>query len=175
MPWQYDPNLSKVEWAIGYLGIATVKGQFKKLQAALNLDDPDPSKWSVEATIEAASLSSDYDPMDDHVRSADFLDVERYPTITFRSTLVERANGHYRIAGDLTLHGVTQEIVLRATYGGEATDSRGRTRRGFSAHTSLKRSAFAIPSTMSGERFVAGEDVRITLEIIANKVEIISS
>lgn len=171
MAWQYDPNLSKVEWAIGYLGIATVKGQFKKVQAALNLADPDPSNWSVEVTIEAASLSSGHNPMDDHVRTPDFLDVERYPTITFRSTRVERANGRYCLAGDLTLHGVTREVVLDGTYGGEATDSRGRTRRGFSAQTSVKRSEFAIPSAMSGERFVAGDDVRITLEIIASKVD----
>ena len=171
MAWEYDTNLSKVEWAIEYLGIATVKGLFKKVQATLNLDDPDPTNWSVEATIETASLYGGYDPMDDHVRSPDFLDVERYPTMTFKSRQVQRTNSHYRLAGDLTLHGVTREVVLDATYGGEATDSRGRTRRGFSAQTSLKRSDFDIPSGMSGGRLVAGEDIRITLEILTNKVE----
>ena len=171
MAWQYDPNLSRVEWAIGYLGIATVKGRFTKVQASLNLDDPDPSHWSVEATIDAASLFSGHDPMDDHVRSPDFLDVERYPTITFRSRLVERTNGRYRVAGDLTLHGVAREVVLYGTYGGEATDARGRTRRGFSGETSLRRSDFAIPSGMAGQRLVAGEEIRVTLEIVTNKVE----
>ena len=120
MAWQYDPSLSKVEWAIDYLGIATVKGLFKKVQATVNLDDPDPSNWSVEATIETASLTGGHDPMDDHARSADFLDVERFPTATFKSRQVERSNGRYRVVADLTLHGVTREVVLDATYGGEA-------------------------------------------------------
>ena len=171
MAWQYDPNLSKVEWAVEYMGIATVKGQFKKVQAAVALDDPDPKNWSVEATIDTASLSGGYDPMDDHVRSADFLDVERYPTASFTSRQVERIDGRYRVAGQLTLHGVTREVILDASYGGEWTDARGRTKRGFSAQTTVKRSDFGIRSGMAGERLVAGEDIRITLEVIANKVE----
>ncbi len=171
MAWEYDPNLSKVEWAIEYLGIATVKGLFTKVQATLSLDDFDPKNWSVEATIETASLSSGYAAMEDHVRSPDFLDVERYPTLTFRSRHVERTNGRYRVSGDLTIHGVTREVVLDATYGGEATDSRGRTRRGFSAQTTLNRSDFDIPSGMADGRLVAGEHIRVTLEIITNKVE----
>lgn len=171
MGWQYDPNLSRVEWAIGYLGIATVKGRFTSVQASLNLDDPDPTRWSVEATIETASISSGYTSLDDHVRSPDFLDAEQYPTITFKSRRVERIDGRYRMVGDLTLHGVTREVVLEGTYGGEATDARGRTKRGFSGQTRLKRSDFCIPSTRAGDRFVAGEEIQVTLEVIANKTE----
>jgi polyisoprenoid-binding protein YceI len=171
MAWQYDISLSKVEWAVEYLGIATVKGLFKKVQASLNLDDPDPRNWSAEVAIETASLTGGHEPMDDHVRSPDFLDVERYPSATFKSGQVEQTDGRYRVAGELTLHGVTREVVLDASYGGEATDSRGRTRRGFSAQTTLKRSDFAIASGMAGGRLVAGEQIRITLEIIATKSE----
>src|SRR5437667_12339029 len=69
MPWQYDTNLSKVEWAVQYLGIAVIKGNFKEVQAVLNFEDPDPTKWSVEATIDAASFSSGgYGGMEGHVR-----------------------------------------------------------------------------------------------------------
>ncbi len=171
MAWQYDNNLSKVEWALEYLGIGIIKGRFESVQATVNLDDPDPKRWSVEATIETASVTGGYGPMDDHVRSSDFLDVERYPTATFKSRQVEQSNGRYRVAGDLELHGVSREVVLDGTYGGEATDARGRTKRGFSAQTTLKRSDFGIPSGKSGERLVAGEQVRITLEIITNKVD----
>jgi polyisoprenoid-binding protein YceI len=171
MAWQYDASLCKVEWAVEYLGIATVKGLFKTVNATLNLDDPDPRNWSAEVTIETASLASGHPPMEDHVRSPDFLDVERYPTATFTSRRVEQADSHYRLVGDLTLHGVTREVILDGTYGGEATDSRGRTRRGFNAQTTLKRSDFAIPSGMAGERLVAGENVRINLEIIATKAD----
>ncbi len=171
MPWQYDPNLSRVEWAIEYLGIATIKGLFKNVQATVSLDDPDPCNWSVAATIETASITGGHAPMDDHVRSPDFLDVERYPTATFTSRQIERTDGRYRITGELTLRGVTREVVLDATYGGEATDSRGRTKRGFSAQTTLKRSDFNIPSGVVGDRLVAGEQIRVTLEVITNKVE----
>jgi polyisoprenoid-binding protein YceI len=171
MAWQYDASLCKVEWAVEYLGIATIKGLFKTVQATLNLDDPDPRNWSAEVTMETASLSSGHPPMEDHVRSPDFLDVETYPTATFKSRRVEQANGRYRLVGDLTLRGVTREVVLDATYGGEATDSRGRTRRGFSAQTTLKRSDFGIPSGMAGDRLVAGENVRVTLEIVATRAD----
>ena len=171
MAWQYDPNLSKVEWSIQYLGIATVKGLFKKVEATLSIDDPDPTHWSFEATIDMASLSSGFEPMDDHVRSADFLDVARYPTATFTSRQIERSNGSYRMGGVLTLHGVTRDVDLEGTYGGEATDARGRTRRGFSAQALLKRSDFGISSGMSGGVLVAGEEIRVTLDIVANKVQ----
>jgi polyisoprenoid-binding protein YceI len=171
MAWQYDPNLSRVEWAVGYLGIATIKGRFMKVQADLNFDDPDPTNWSFGATVDAASLFSGHDRMDDHVRTPDFLDVAQYPTITFTSKRVERAGGGYRVTGDLTLHGVTREVVLDGSYGGEATDNQGRTRRGFSGQTSLKRGEFGMGSGRAGERPVAGEDVRISLEIVANKAD----
>jgi polyisoprenoid-binding protein YceI len=171
MAWQYDPNISKVEWAVGYLGIATIKGRFTKVQANLNFEDPDPARWSFEATIDAASLFSGHDRMDDHVRTADFLDVEKYPTITFKSQRVEPENGRYRVTGDLTLRGVTREVTLDGSYGGEATDNQGRTRRGFSGQTNLKRSDFGIPSGRAGDRSIAGEDVRVSLEVVATKVD----
>ena len=171
MAWQYESNLSKVEWAVRYHGIAWVKGRFTKVDANLNLDDPDPLNWAVEATIQAASLSSGHDAMDDHVRTPDFLDVEQYPTITFRSKRVERAGDGYRMTGDLTLHGVTRQVALEGSYGGQAVDGRGRTRRGFSAYTTLKRSDFGIPSTKVGDVFTAGEEIRVTLEIVAQLVD----
>src|SRR5687767_15692915 len=117
MAWQFDPNLSKVEWAVGYLGIATIKGRFTKVQATLNLDDPDPTKWSFEATIDATSVASGLDRMEDHIRSADFLDVEQYPTLVFKSKRVEPAKDGYRAVGDLTLRGVTREVALEGKYG----------------------------------------------------------
>ena len=169
MAWQYDPNISRVEWAIGYLGIATIKGRFTKVQANLDFEDPDPTRWSFDATIDAASLFSGHDRMDDHVRTPDFLDVSQFPTITFKSKRVERADGRYRVTGDLTLHGATREVVLDGSYGGEATDNQGRTRRGFSGQTSLKRGDFGIPSGRAGDRSVAGEEVRVSIEVVATR------
>jgi len=171
MAWQFDPNLSKVEWAVGYLGIAVIKGRFTKVQATLNFDDPEPTKWSFDASIEAASLITGHDPMEDHVRSPDFLDVEKYPTIAFQSKRVERSKDGYRVVGDLTLRGVTREVVLEGDYGGEAADARGRVKRGFTGQTHLKRSDYGIPSGKAGDVFVAGEDIRVTLEVIANRAD----
>jgi polyisoprenoid-binding protein YceI len=163
MAWQYDPNLSKVEWAIDYLGIATVKGRFTEV----HLEALDKTQWSVAATINAASITGGHAPMDDHVRSPDFLDVERYPTITFRSRRVEETNDRYCITGDLTLHGVTREVTLDATYGGQASDTRGRAKRGFHAQTTITRTEFG----MAGGRLVAGDQIRVTLDIIASQVD----
>ena len=172
MPWQYDTNLSKVEWVVQYLGIAVIKGNFKEVQAVLNFEDPDPTKWSVEATIDAASFSSGgYGRMEDHVRGPEFLGVEEHPTVTFKSKRIEKADGRYRLAGDLTLHGVTREVVLDGVYGGEAADANGRVKRGLSGHTTVKRSDFGIKGTMSGPIPTASEEVQVTIEVIANKVE----
>jgi polyisoprenoid-binding protein YceI len=171
MAWQYDPNLSRVEWAVNYLGIATIKGRFTKVEATLDFEDADPTRWAFEATIDSASLFSGHDAMDNHVRTPDFLDVEQYPTITFRSKRIEKSDARYRVVGDLTVHGVTQEVVLDGSYGGEATDARGRTKRGFSGQTTLKRSDFGIPSGAVGNRSVAGEEVRVAIEVVANKAD----
>jgi polyisoprenoid-binding protein YceI len=171
MVWQFDPNLSKVEWAIGYLGIATIRGRFTRVQATLDLEDSDPTKWSFEATIDASSVLTGHDRMEDHIRTPDFLDVEQYPTIVFKSKRVEPAKEGYRAIGDLTLRGVTREVVLEGSYGGQASDARGIVKRGISGQTHLKRSDFGIPSGKAGDVYVAGEDVRITIEVIAQRAD----
>src|ERR1041384_1965884 len=102
MAWQYDPLLSKVEWAIGYLGIATVKGRFTKVLADINLDGTEPTDWSFSAIIDVSSLTSGHDAMDDHVRSPDYLDAAEYPTIIFHSKKITGANRRYEMRGDLT-------------------------------------------------------------------------
>jgi polyisoprenoid-binding protein YceI len=96
---------------------------------------------------------------------------KRYPTITFRSRRVEETNDRYCITGDLTLHGVTREVTLDATYGGQASDARGRAKRGFHAQTTITRTEFGIPSGMAGGSLVAGDQIRVTLDVIASQVD----
>jgi polyisoprenoid-binding protein YceI len=194
LPWQYDGNLSRVEWAVTYLGIATVKGTFRDVQAKLELDAPGPLDWKTSITIAAASVYTGYQQLDDHLRHADFLDAERYPTIEFVSKQVEmlpsgdhkpasdkfpgvvawepRAD-HFRLSGDMTLHGVTRPAQLDGWYWGQATDVRGRTRRVFEARTSVRRSDFGIyvPPQIDASKVVAGERVTIDIAVIATKVE----
>jgi polyisoprenoid-binding protein YceI len=147
MPWEFGFNHSRVEWACRYLGVMTVKGIFKKFDIALNVEDPDPSRWSVEATIDTASLESGHEGRDDVLRGPDYLDVERFPTITFKSTRVERSNDHYRVVGDLTIHGVTREVALDMQY-----------------EIVAKRLDFGVgPPPEQGSSI--GHDIRIGLEI----------
>jgi polyisoprenoid-binding protein YceI len=164
MPWEFGFNHSRVEWACRYLGVMTVKGIFKKFDIALNVEDPDPSRWSVEATIDTASLESGHEGRDDVLRGPDYLDVERFPTITFKSTRVERSNDHYRVVGDLTIHGVTREVALDMQYNGEATNRRGELSRVFTAEIVAKRLDFGVgPPPEQGSSI--GHDIRIGLEI----------
>jgi polyisoprenoid-binding protein YceI len=168
MAWQVDPNHSRIGWAVQHYGIAIIHGYFKKFQTSVNFEGDDPTRWSVEATIEAASIESNCEPRDLHLRSPDYLEVETYPTITFRSTRVERANdggnsgGKYRLVGDLAIHGVTREVALEGRFGGETKDAQGNPRRGFTASGLVKRADFQLGPPV-GVPAVA-QDVRITLD-----------
>ena len=147
MAWQFDGNHSRVGWAVKHYGINVVHGYFTKIDASLDFAGDDPTKWSVAATIDATSVESACAARDHHLRTADYLDVEQYPTITFQSKRIEKANGHYRVTGDLTLHGVTREVTLDGQFHGEAKDNRGLQRRGFSATGTIHRTDFGVGST----------------------------
>lgn len=193
MPWQFDPNLSRVLWSVKYLGIATVHGRFTDVRATLNLDSENSLQWRTDVVIQAASIYSGYDALDNHVRNADFLDAERYPTIEFHTSKVEalpsqatvpdqkvpgvvawepRAD-HFRVIGSLTLRGITKPAELDTWYFGQATDIRQMTRRAFRAQTSIRRSDFNIyqPPQIDPARTVAGEVVDITIDLVANRVQ----
>ncbi len=194
MPWQYDGNLSKIEWSVRYLGIATVKGWFREVEVSLDLDAENPLDWKTDISVAAASIYTGYQQLDDHLRHADFLDAEHHPMIEFKSRKVEALPDgkaaspgdkypgvvaweprceHLRISGDLTLHGVTKPAELDTWYFGQATDVRGRTRRAFSAKTMVRRSDFNIylPPQVDPARIVAGEEVTLDMEVIVTKVE----
>jgi len=180
-------------WSNRYLGVASVGGIFRDASVQLDLEGDDPRNWGVDVTIQAASLDSGYDRMDDHVRSADFLDVERFPTISFKSQRVAPAGkpaaggpeearptgvtdwhpsgDRFEVAGELSLRGVIKPATLEVRYGGQATDARGRTRRAFSVHLRIKRGDFGISGGTDPERIVSSEYVDIDAEIIANKAE----
>jgi polyisoprenoid-binding protein YceI len=188
------PVSIQIEWSVRYLGIATVKGIFRDVRATLEVDDEDPRKWSTTITIAAASLDSGYQRMDDHVRTADFLDVETYPTIQFSSSKVEVLSEepgasaeekppgvtdwkprkvHLRVHGELTLRGITRPAELDAWYFGQAKDVRGRVRRSFTARTSVQRSDFNInqPPQVDPANTVSGNVINLAIDVIATKVD----
>src|SRR5690349_20266158 len=112
MPWRYGPSHSQAVWECKYLGVMTIKGLFTNVECRLDLEGDDPSRWQVAASIDAASIDSGLPRRDDVLRSADYLDAEQFPTLEFQGTRVERQGDRYRVAGDLTIHGVTRPLTL---------------------------------------------------------------
>jgi polyisoprenoid-binding protein YceI len=170
--WQIDPMHSLVEFAVKHMMIATVKGRFAALNGIIKLDEADPTRSSVEVAIEAASIDTREPQRDGHLRSADFLDAEKFSSLTFRSKRVEPLDGdHYRVIGDLAIRDVTREVALDATLEGRTTDPWGNERVGFSARTTINRQDFGLNWNQALEAggILVGNEVKISLEIEAVK------
>lgn len=169
--WDIDTTHSAITFQVRHMVIAKVHGRFARWTGAVELDPADLSRSSVEVRIEAASIDTQVADRDAHLRSADFLDVEKHPEITFRSTRVEQGAGGLRVVGDLTIRGVTREVVLDTEYAGTAKDPWGNERAGFSARTTIDRKAFGLTWNAALETggVLVGEKVEIVLEVEAIK------
>jgi polyisoprenoid-binding protein YceI len=166
--WTVDPVHTSAEFGIRHLMITTVRGRFTDVQGTVVTDDADPAKGSVEVTIGAASIDTREAQRDAHLRSADFFDVEKHPTITFRSTAIrDLSDDDFKVVGDLTIHGVTRQVVLDATSEGRARDPWGGDRAGFHATTKIKRSDFGLTwnQLLEAGGLTVADDVKITLEV----------
>ncbi len=161
--WHLDPPHSAAQFAVRHMGISTVRGTFTKVSGEVQYSAADPSKSSLVVTIDAASVDSRVEMRDNDVRSPHFLDTAKYPTITFRSKRVEAAGaGKLRVTGDLTIHGITKEVVLDVDGPTPAMkDPRGNEHMGASATTKINRQDFGV-SFMSG---MIGDDVAITIDV----------
>jgi polyisoprenoid-binding protein YceI len=165
--WTIDPAHSHIEFAIRHLMISTVKGRFGDVQGTVLLDDGDLSRSRVEVTIPVASIDTRVAQRDDHLRSGDFFEVERFPHITFTSRRVEPAGDGLRITGDLTIRDVTREVALDVTSEGRGGDPWGGQRAGFSAATKIKREEFGLTYNQALETggVLLGDDVKISIEV----------
>ena len=165
--WNVDPAHSNASFTVRHLVISNVRGEFQKMSGAVKLDDKDPAKSSVEATIETGSIDTRVVDRDKHLKSPDFFDVEKYPTITFKSTKVESAGrGKLKVTGDLTMKGVTKPVVL-AVDGptAEIKDPWGNARRGFAATTTINRRDWGLNWSKVVEAGpVVGDEVKIEIE-----------
>ena len=144
--WQIDPNHSTAQFAVKHLGVSTVRGAFQKVSGSVTYDPSDPSKTMMNAVIEATSVDTRVQMRDNDLRSPNFLDVQKYPNITFQSKSAKAAgSGKLQITGDLTIHGVTKEVVLDVD-GPSAPikDPWGNQRIGASATTKINRHDFGI-------------------------------
>ena len=161
--WQIDPNHSSAQFSVRHLGVSTVRGAFTKVSGTASYDPADPSKNSLEATIDASSVDTRVQMRDNDLRSPNFLDVQKYPNITFKSTKVKSdVSGKLQISGDLTIHGVTKEVVLDVD-GPSAPikDPWGNQRIGASANTKINRKDFGV----NGAPGVVGDDINITIDV----------
>lgn len=167
--WELDPAHSGVQFAITHLMVSTVRGTFNKFSGTVNLDENDPTKSSVEATIDVASVDTREPKRDEHLRGADYFDVAKYPTITFKSTAISKAGGgKYRVQGDLTMHGVTKSVALLVS--GSPTplkDPFGNTKMGGVVNGVLNRKDFGMTwnKTLDSGGVVLGDEVTITIDV----------
>ncbi len=141
-----DPAHTETGFTVKHLLISNVRGQFGKTEGVVVYDEADPSRSRVEATIDVASVNTRDEKRDGHLKSPDFFDVAKYPTITFKSTKVEKAGaGALKVTGNLTMKGVTKQVVLAvAGPSAEVKDPYGNVRRGLSATTELNRKDFGV-------------------------------
>jgi polyisoprenoid-binding protein YceI len=167
--WQIDSSHSSAQFTVRHMMVANVRGEFTQISGTVLLDPADFSRSSVHAVIDAASISTRDAQRDVHLKSPDFFDVAKFPTIEFRSTRVTRKSaGEFEVAGDLTLHGVTKPVVLQVEAEDiELRDPFGNVKRGATATTKINRRDFGLEWNVALETggILVGDEVKITLDI----------
>ena len=170
--WDIDPAHSSAVFKVRHLGISNVTGGFKKMSGVVNLDEADITKSTVEAVIDATSLDTGEPKRDEHLKSPDFFDVAKFPTLTFKSKKVEKVGeGKLKVTGDLTIKGVTKEVVLDVDGPLAPVNAFGGQKSGASATTTINRQDYGVAwsKVMEGGGLVVGNDVTITIDLELNK------
>ena len=167
--WNIDSDHSDVGFKVRHLMVSNVKGSFEKKSGVVTINDKDITKSKVEVSIDTASVNTNVAKRDEHLRSPDFFDVAKYPTMTFVSKKVAKTgNGKLKVTGDLTLHGITKEVVLDAEgLSKESKDPWGNIRSGTVASTRINRKDFGLVynAVLETGGVAVGEEVVISLEI----------
>jgi polyisoprenoid-binding protein YceI len=166
-----DPPHTSVEFGVRHLMINTVKGKFPEVTGTIEFDGQDVSKSSVNVTIKTGSVNTGSADRDKHLRSADFLDVEKFPEMTFKSSRIEKQGDGYAAVGTLTIRGVAKEIVLPFNFLGQIKDPQGRTKIGVEASVTLNRRDYGISwsKTMDNGGLVVANEVKIEISFEAVK------
>jgi len=166
--WTIDPAHSQVEFAVRHLMITKVRGRFTGVKGTLVTDEADSTTSQVDVVIDVSTIDTREPQRDAHLKSPDFFDVEKYPTLTFKSTRVTGAPGdRLTVVGDLTIHGVTREVALDVTSEGRAKDPWGGERAGYSATTKINRRDFGLNWNQALETggFLVGDEIAISLDL----------
>jgi polyisoprenoid-binding protein YceI len=167
--YQLDKNHSVIGFSIRHNEISLVSGRFKDFTGSIHFDDKDVSKSSVEFKAKVESIDTGVTARDNHLRTADFFEVAKYPEMTFKSTKVERKGKAYNLTGDLTIKGVTRQVVLPFTIAGAIKDGKGNTRIGVAAQTTIDRRDYGITwgHDLPGGGVDVAHDVTIELQLEA--------
>ena len=170
MKWAIDPSHSTVTFTIRHM-MTKVRGEMQVKDGWIDADNDELSKARVEVVLDAATINTGVEARDNHLRSADgHFDVANYPTITFKSKRIEGKDpSNFRVIGDVTIHGITKEVALSASFNGEGKDPWGNRRSGFSAETKLNRKDFNLTWNQALEAggFLSGDDVKLDIDVEA--------
>jgi polyisoprenoid-binding protein YceI len=171
MSWKIDSAHSEIDFAVRHMMISNARGRFEKFSGAVEFDEQEPTRSSVEVQIEAASINTREPQRDAHLKSPDFLNVEKYPTLSFKSKRIEIVDStHGRIIGDFTIRDVTREVVLDVEYSGQALSPMGTTSAGFTASTKFNRKDWGLTWNVALETggLLVGDEIKvdISLEIV---------
>ena len=166
MPWQLDPMHTQVEFSVKHFGMMTVRGRFNDVKATGTVDPADPKRSRLEVEIAVASLNTHNAQRDDDLRGSYFLEIDKHPTITFKSTAVTSLGGDkYALDGDLTIKGITNPVSLQVHRLGEVSHDRMGHRIAYTAEGQIMRPDFGMAFDMVADnRLVVGEEVKITIE-----------
>ena len=170
--YEIDSSHSAAHFSVRHLMISNVKGEFSKVTGTVVYDPNNVNATRIDATIDATTINTRDEQRDAHLRSADFFDTEKYPTLTFKSTQVSKSKNKLRVTGDLTIHGVTREVILDVDGPtAEVKDPWGNTRVGATASTKINRKDWGLTwnSALETGGVLVGEEVTITLDIEAVK------
>jgi polyisoprenoid-binding protein YceI len=170
--WAVDAVHSSIDFSIKHLVIAKVKGNFQGFEANIEADPEDLTTADIEFTVDIASIDTRNADRDNHLKSADFFDIENYPKLTFKSTkIIKTDDGEYDVTGDLSLHGVTRPETFKITYEGTAKDPWGNEKVGFNGTGTINRDDYGLTYNAALETggVLIGSKVNVTIEIEAQK------
>lgn len=168
MSWQLDKSHSSINFSVRHMMISTARGRFEDFDGTFEINEADPAQSKIDIQVQTASVNTKDAQRDGHLKSPDFFDVEKYPTLTFKSKRVEGKGGqNYRLVGDLTIKEITKEVTLDVEYAGQAKSPWGTVSAGFTAQTKINRKEWDLTWNVALETggMLVGEDVTISIEL----------
>ena len=166
-PWSLDPAHSRVGFVVRHMMVSNVEGRFHDVKAAVDLDEKDLTKSTIEVTIAANSIDTEQADRDKHLKSPDFFDVAKFPSISFKSTkLIKAGKGKYKVTGDLTIRGIAKPVTLDVTISEPVANPWGKTIRGIEATGKISRHDFGIDwnKTLDKGGLLVGDEVKLDIQ-----------